>query len=118
MQTQDTAGGSNAKGGLARDMLYYVASQKVPTMARLEDKIQHKRRTEMKAKDIIRAWKDEGYRLSLSEGERAAIPANPAGLVELKDADLGVAAGGRYTPACTLRRTCGDWCGTNIYILC
>jgi mersacidin/lichenicidin family type 2 lantibiotic len=72
----------------------------------------------MKAKDVIRAWKDEDYRLSLSEVDRAALPANPAGLVELTDADLGVAAGGRFTAFCTVRRTCGDWCGTNIYILC
>lgn len=72
----------------------------------------------MKAKDVIRAWKDNNYRLSLSEAERAALPANPAGLVELTDADLGVAAGGRFTVLCTLRRTCGDWCGTNIHILC
>ena len=36
--------------------------------------------------DIIRAWKDEEYRLSLSEAERALLPANPAGLIELTDA--------------------------------
>jgi mersacidin/lichenicidin family type 2 lantibiotic len=41
---------------------------------------------------IIRAWKDEEYRLSLDE-----MPAHPAGLVELTDADLEQVAGG------------GDW---------
>jgi mersacidin/lichenicidin family type 2 lantibiotic len=44
--------------------------------------------------DIIRAWKDEEYRLSLSTAERAQLPDNPAGLIELTDADLGVVAGG------------------------
>ena len=45
--------------------------------------------------DIIRAWKDEEYRNSLSEAERAALPANPAGLIALTDEDLGAVAGGR-----------------------
>jgi mersacidin/lichenicidin family type 2 lantibiotic len=45
--------------------------------------------------DIIRAWKDEGYRNSLSEAERAALPENPAGLIALTDEDLGAVAGGR-----------------------
>jgi mersacidin/lichenicidin family type 2 lantibiotic len=45
--------------------------------------------------DIIRAWKDEGYRNSLSEAERAALPPNPAGLIALTDEDLGAVAGGR-----------------------
>jgi mersacidin/lichenicidin family type 2 lantibiotic len=44
--------------------------------------------------DIIRAWKDEDYRLSLSDSERAQLPDNPAGLVELSDSDLNDAAGG------------------------
>jgi mersacidin/lichenicidin family type 2 lantibiotic len=44
--------------------------------------------------DIIRAWKDEGYRNSLSEAERAALPENPAGLITLTDEDLGAVAGG------------------------
>ncbi|HKX26652.1 MAG TPA: mersacidin/lichenicidin family type 2 lantibiotic [Blastocatellia bacterium] len=37
---------------------------------------------------IIRAWKDEDYRLSLSLDEQRALPANPAGSVELSNADL------------------------------
>jgi len=43
---------------------------------------------------IIRAWKDPGYRNSLSEAERASLPGNPAGPIELSDADLGNVAGG------------------------
>ena len=38
--------------------------------------------------DTIRAWKDEEYRLSLSEEQQALLPENPAGLMELSDADL------------------------------
>jgi mersacidin/lichenicidin family type 2 lantibiotic len=48
----------------------------------------------MSTTNIIRAWKDPSYRNGLSEGERAALPAHPAGLIELADADLD-AAGGR-----------------------
>jgi mersacidin/lichenicidin family type 2 lantibiotic len=45
--------------------------------------------------DIIRAWKDEDYRLSLSEAERALLPEHPAGLIELAAAELdGVEGGG------------------------
>lgn len=44
---------------------------------------------------IIRAWKDDDYRLSLSETERALLPANPAGLVELTDDELAQVAGGK-----------------------
>jgi mersacidin/lichenicidin family type 2 lantibiotic len=47
--------------------------------------------------DIICAWKDEEYRLSLSEAERALLPPNPAGLIELTDAELAHAAG-TYEP--------------------
>ncbi len=34
--------------------------------------------------DIIRAWKDEGYRWSLSEEERHTLPENPVGELELR----------------------------------
>jgi mersacidin/lichenicidin family type 2 lantibiotic len=43
----------------------------------------------MSRQDIIRAWKDEEYRESLSEAERARLPEHPAGLIELADAELG-----------------------------
>ena len=44
--------------------------------------------------DVIRAWKDEEYRASLSEAERAQLPGHPAGLVELSEDDIDLAAGG------------------------
>jgi mersacidin/lichenicidin family type 2 lantibiotic len=46
-------------------------------------------------RNIIRAWKDPAYRNSLSNAQREALPANPAGSVELSDADLGKVTGGR-----------------------
>jgi mersacidin/lichenicidin family type 2 lantibiotic len=43
---------------------------------------------------IIRAWKDDDYRMSLSADEQRSLPANPAGLVEFSSgADLNHAAG-------------------------
>jgi mersacidin/lichenicidin family type 2 lantibiotic len=48
----------------------------------------------MSSKKAIRAWKDEEFRLSLSEAERASLPQNPAGLIELSDTELGAANGG------------------------
>jgi mersacidin/lichenicidin family type 2 lantibiotic len=49
----------------------------------------------MRHLDIIRAWKDEEYRLSLSEAERDQLPAHPAGVIELAEEDLaGVGGGG------------------------
>jgi mersacidin/lichenicidin family type 2 lantibiotic len=44
--------------------------------------------------NIIRAWKDEAYRNSLSEAERAALPENPAGILELADTELADVNGG------------------------
>ena len=38
--------------------------------------------------DIVRAWTDEEYYLGLSEEQRALLPENPAGLMELSDDDL------------------------------
>ena len=51
--------------------------------------------------DVVRAWKDEEYLASLTEVQRKALPAAPAGLVELSDAQLGgVAAGLRGQCSC------------------
>jgi mersacidin/lichenicidin family type 2 lantibiotic len=44
--------------------------------------------------DIIRAWKDKNFRDSLSEEQRAQLPANPAGLIEIDDEQLVQVAGG------------------------
>lgn len=45
--------------------------------------------------DIVRAWKDEEYRLGLTATEMEAMPANPAGLTEIADSDLFLIAGGK-----------------------
>jgi mersacidin/lichenicidin family type 2 lantibiotic len=44
--------------------------------------------------DIVRAWKDEAYRRSLSEAERISLPDNPAGMIDLADSALDGVAGG------------------------
>ena len=44
--------------------------------------------------DIVRAWKDEEYCESLSDTQRASLPQNPAGVIELTDAQLSAAGGG------------------------
>jgi mersacidin/lichenicidin family type 2 lantibiotic len=49
----------------------------------------------MSKSKVIRAWKDPAYRNSLSMAERAGLPANPAGGIEISDAELGKTAGGR-----------------------
>ena len=67
----------------------------------------------MTANRTIRAWKDEEYRLSLSEAERALLPANPAGIVELTEDDLGAAAGGNLTIL-----GCTKYCSANCSVTC
>ena len=44
--------------------------------------------------DIVRAWKDDEYRQSLSDEERGSLPTNPVGEIELTDADLELVYGG------------------------
>src|SRR5690349_19446760 len=43
--------------------------------------------------NLIRAWKDETYRQSLSTQEQATLPANPAGAIELTQAELEAVSG-------------------------
>ena len=67
--------------------------------------------------NIVRAWKDETYRQSLSASEQAALPINPAGMIELDDADLVDVSGGTGTGTTTTiiisnALSCwGDICG-------
>ena len=49
--------------------------------------------------EIIRAWKDKQFRDSLNEEQRAQLPANPAGLVEIDDEQLIQVAGGQIRSA-------------------
>jgi mersacidin/lichenicidin family type 2 lantibiotic len=64
----------------------------------------------MSKQNIIRAWKDEAYRRSLSEAERAALPANPAGRLDLDgltaDELAARAGGGIQTSGCTREVLC------------
>jgi mersacidin/lichenicidin family type 2 lantibiotic len=61
--------------------------------------------------NIIRAWKDEHYRASLTNAERNLLPDNPAGFIDLTDADLQAAAGGR-PPDWTKFSLCSLGCPT------
>ncbi|GEM_PF-1016888 len=47
--------------------------------------------------DIIRAWKDEEYRQSLSEEQRSQLPENPAGSLELAEQEMQNLVGGAST---------------------
>ena len=48
----------------------------------------------MKNSGLVRAWKDPNYRKSLSNAERNRLPPNPAGVIELSDAQLSEVGGG------------------------
>ena len=55
--------------------------------------------------DVIRAWRDPEYRMSLRADE---VPSHPAGLVELTDEDL-VCASGLLSAALTTAQTCTEF---------
>ncbi len=48
----------------------------------------------MKKLDIARAWRDEDYYLTLTEAERASLPANPAAPITVTDDSLQLVSGG------------------------
>lgn len=61
--------------------------------------------------DIVRAWKDAGYRRTLSASQLQVLPENPAGQATLTGAELKVACGledeeGRIL---TTALTCTEW---------
>jgi mersacidin/lichenicidin family type 2 lantibiotic len=53
----------------------------------------------MKKIDVIRAWRDEEYRDSLTAEERASLPANPAGIATVDDSALRSVSGSVRTTA-------------------
>jgi mersacidin/lichenicidin family type 2 lantibiotic len=48
--------------------------------------------------DVVRAWRDEDYRNSLSPEDRASLPQNPAGQATVEDSILTSITGGCGTP--------------------
>jgi mersacidin/lichenicidin family type 2 lantibiotic len=50
--------------------------------------------------NIIRAWKDADYRRSLTEEQRARVPAHPSGVIEFRVQELqnSFVPGDRYSP--------------------
>ena len=63
----------------------------------------------MKKVDIVRAWKDEDYRLGLSAEELSDVPESPVGAIELSDMDLEHVAGGAKTRTlCLMSLGCCD----------
>jgi len=65
---------------------------------------------------VLRAWKDESFRDSLTEQQRAAIPPKPENFEQLTDDQLENAAGG-VTPALTIGMTlayAGGWVANEI----
>lgn len=62
----------------------------------------------MKKIDVIRAWRDEEYRDSLTEQERSSLPENPAGMATVDDSALRSVGG-----AVTIR-----FCGTTFVDSC
>ena len=66
----------------------------------------------MSTLQIVRAWKDESYRSSLTQEERAALPAHPAGTIEFVRGAVaaktnGNKCGGGPVPTTQL---CTYWC--------
>lgn len=61
-------------------------------------------------KKTIRAWKDARYRRTLTDAERAAVPAHPAGMIELSLAQLAMVAGGAE-PEMSVTCSCSCVCG-------
>jgi mersacidin/lichenicidin family type 2 lantibiotic len=67
----------------------------------------------MNKNDLIRAWKDPLYRSTLRAEELGALPAHPAGMIELQDDDLRGVGGALTTAIGCTAHTFGHWssCG-------
>lgn len=51
----------------------------------------------MKREQIIRAWRDQDYFLSLSDEQRAGLPENPVGMIELSQEALANVLGASHS---------------------
>jgi mersacidin/lichenicidin family type 2 lantibiotic len=70
----------------------------------------------MKKQQILTAWRDEEYLLSLSDEERAEIPEHPAGALAVDDDVLRTITGGCATTGfCPTSAYCTP-CGVKVCI--
>lgn len=63
----------------------------------------------MSTTDIIRAWKNDDYMMALNAAELAAVPANPAGRIELSaaaDRSMSISFGLPQTRCCSVVIEC------------
>src|SRR2546421_7298636 len=60
--------------------------------------VMHIEKGNFQMSNIVRAWKDEAYRQGLSAEEQALLPANPAGEIELTEAELDAISGASGFP--------------------
>jgi mersacidin/lichenicidin family type 2 lantibiotic len=66
--------------------------------------------------EIIRAWRDADYFHSLSEEQKAHLPGNPVGMVELsQDALTNVLGASHSTCWQSCHRTSGECCQDTCY---
>src|SRR5262245_43052468 len=72
----------------------------------------------MRKENIVRSWKDEDYRMSLSDDQQALLPDNPAGLIELADAELDGIAGGTGDRGWVDCHSGGFFCPESNYAAC
>ena len=70
----------------------------------------------MKSEEIVRNWKDATYRFGLSDKEQALLPDDPAGVIELTDAELNGVDGGSLITICsfTVCESLLTYCATAI----
>ena len=66
--------------------------------------------------DVVRAWKDESYRRTLSEDQLAELPANPAGTIELDDRAVAAKTNGKKCETPPTTALCTVWC--TAYTVC
>lgn len=59
----------------------------------------------MSLNHIIEAWRDEEYRETLDSEARSLLPENPAGELELTEADLAEVGGGSVSITVTVTVT-------------
>ncbi|MGI0493747.1 mersacidin/lichenicidin family type 2 lantibiotic [Alkalinema pantanalense CENA528] len=67
----------------------------------------------MSQENVIRFWKDEFFRDGFNNSQLTELPTNPAGLIQLADADLEAVVGGfNSCLAGSHQPVCQDRCGT------